>query len=131
MSARQLDILISREREIDALLSRPDPRNSGVCWSGMDAAQPSRRTEQQLREAAESKAAWRVAWIASPQGQALQAVAGLQRACELALNLSETVRSAAARGDSPATCALLVRDLSRQLAAALGEARRLRRLTHD
>lgn len=129
MTPLDLEDIIAQEHEIDRLMGLADPRAAGVSWSGLSAPRHPPRTDAQIRAAVRAKTLRRAAWAASPQGDFISTVAGVQRACDAAMNLGERLRSAAARGDDPSTCAELVRDLSAQLAGALRQSRRLRRLS--
>ncbi len=129
MTPLDLEDTIAQEHEIDRLMGQADHRAAGVSWSGLSAPPHPPRADAQIRAAARAKTLRRAAWAASPQGDFISTVAGVQRACDAALNLGERLRSAAARGDDPSTCAELLRDLSVQLAGALRQSRRLRRLS--
>ncbi len=130
MTPLDLEAAIAQEHEIDRLMSQADRRPAGVSWSGLSAPPHPPRTDAQIRAAAEAKTLRRAAWAASPQGDFISTVAGVQRACDAALNLGERLRSAAACGDDPSACANLVRDLSVQVASALRQARRLRHISN-
>ncbi|MFD1191151.1 hypothetical protein [Phenylobacterium conjunctum] len=129
MTPLDLEDAIAQEHEIDRLMGLADLRAAGVSWSGLSAPPHPPRTDSQILAAAHAKILRRAAWAASPQGDFTSIVASLQRACDAALNLGERLRSATARGDTPSACGDLVHDISVQVASALRQARRLRRLS--
>lgn len=129
MPSHHIKDFVARERAIDLALGAP-AAGSGVSWAGLSAPAPSPRDEVQLLKAASAKAARQAAWLSSPEGTLISAVAQAQQACEDALALGERARSAMARGEPPSSCRELACELSERLRAALRHARRMRRISH-